>query len=332
MDIDSIRTARQAIAPYVPVTPLLAATALSGPSPLLLKCESMNPTRSFKVRGAFNSLRRFVASHPDPSARPPVVTASAGNHGRGMAYAAERLGVALTVFTPATAPRAKRDAIRRHGATLDDASPDYDTTEARAREFARASGGVYISPYNHPDVIAGAGTVALEIVEQCPDVGVVVVPIGGGGLASGIGVALRAMKPGCRLVAVEAAASTPFTVSLAHGRLTTIEPGPTLADGLAGNPEAESMTFPLVQQVVDEVVVVSEAELRDAMRALALEERMIVEGAAAVALAAVLSHHISPVLSASSVEPATDRPTVVVLTGANIDLDVWADVVREPRP
>ncbi len=326
MDVELIRSARRAIADFVPMTPLLAATATSGAPPPLLKLESMNPTRSFKVRGAFHALLRFVASHPASPARPPVVTASAGNHGRAMAYAAERLGVALTVFTPATAPRAKRDAIRRHGATLDDASPDYDSTEARARAFASASGGVYISPYNHPDVIAGAGTIALEIVEQCPDVRNVVVPIGGGGLASGIGVALRATVPGCRLVAVEAAASTPFTVSLAQGRITTIEAGPTLADGLAGNPEPDSMTFPLVQQVVDDVVVVSEAELRDAMRALAHDERMIVEGSAAVAMAAVLSRRAQSVC-VSSVAPATGGPTVVVLTGANIDLDVWAEVV-----
>ena len=164
-----------------------------------------------------------------------------------MAFAAEALGIALVVFTPKTAPRAKTDAIRRHGATLH-LAPDYDAAEQQARGFAVEHGAAFISPYNHPDVIAGAGTIGLEIVEQCPDVGTVVLPLGGGGLASGTGLALRAAAPRARLVGVEAEASTPFTTSLARGAITTIDAGPTLADGLAGNLEPGSMTFPLVQQ------------------------------------------------------------------------------------
>jgi threonine dehydratase len=316
LDIDA---ARRRIAPFVTPTPLVEWVSRDPgeASPVRLKLESVNHTCSFKVRGAFNALLRLVEAHPDAATRPPVVTASAGNHGRAMAYAAERLGLPVMVFTPATAPRAKRDAIRRHGATLDDTAPSYDEAEQWARAWVGARGGVFISPYNHPDVIAGAGTVALEIVEACSDVATVVLPIGGGGLASGVGVALRAVAPGCRLVAVEAAASTPFTAALAHGALTPIVAGPTLADGLAGNVEPGAITFPLVQRVVDEVVVVPEAALRDAMRRLAADAHLIAEGSAAVAMAAVLSGRIRP----------RPGPVVVVVTGANVDLETWLEAV-----
>jgi threonine dehydratase len=311
--------ARRRLKPWLAVTPLRGSTWLSTAraGAAWLKLESVQPTGSFKIRGAFNALLRLAADYPDPSTRPTVVTASAGNHGRAVAFAAEQLGVRTVIFTPTTAPRTKRDAIRRHGAELRDQPRTYDEAEGAARAYVAEHGGVFISPYNHRDVIAGAGTAGLEIVESVPDVRTVFVPLGGGGLASGVGLALRAAAPAARLVGVEAAASTPFTASLAKGAITTIEPGPTLADGLAGNLEADSMTFPLVQQVVDEVVIVSEAELRAAMRAMAAEEHLIVEGAAAVAVAA---------LSASQLTAA--GPAVALVTGANVDEETLADVLR----
>ena len=287
--VRDVYEARRRLLPLLPATPLRPSAWLSDAAggPVLLKLESVNPTCSFKIRGAYNALLQLVAHNPDAATRPLVVTASAGNHGRAMAFAAEQLGVGVVIFTPATAPRAKRNAIRLHGADLRDDARTYDEAEQAARACARKHGGVYISPYNHADVIAGAGTVALEIAEALPDVKTVMVPLGGGGLASGVGLALRAAAPGARLIGVEAAASIPFTASLAHGVITAIDPAPTLADGLAGNLEPGSMTFPIVQQVVHEVVTVTEAELRAAMRAMAAEEHLIVEGAGAVAVAAL---------------------------------------------
>ncbi len=310
--------ARLRLQPYLTPTLLRESLALGATAGrrVLLKLESLNLTHSFKIRGAFNALLSLIETHPDPASRPRVVTTSAGNHGRAMACAAERLGVALVVFTPTTAPRAKTDAIRRHGATLH-LAPDYDAAERQAREFADQHGATFISPYNHPDVIAGAGTIGLEIVEQCPDVATVVVPLGGGGLASGIGLALRALAPRARVVGVEADASTPFTTSLARGAITTIAAGPTLADGLAGNLEPGSMTFPLVQQVVDEVVTVSEPELRHAMRRMAADEHLIVEGSGAVAVAAVESARFGN----------AEGPVVVIVSGANIDLETFVAAV-----
>jgi threonine dehydratase len=287
---------------------------------VLLKLESLNLTHSFKVRGAFNALLRLIETHPEPSSRPRVVTASAGNHGRAMAYAAQTLGIPLVVFAPTTAPKAKTEAIRRHGATLH-LTTDYDAAEQQARTLAFDQGGVFISPYNHPDVVAGAGTIGLEVVEACPDAGTIVVPLGGGGLASGIGLAVRAMAPGIRIVGVEAEASTPFTTSLARGAITTIQAAPTLADGLAGNLETGSMTFPLVQQVVDEVVTVSERALVGAMRRMAADEHLIVEGSSAVAVAAIASGRIG----------GAPGPVVAIVTGANIDLETFLTAVAPAR-
>ena len=166
-----------------------------------------------------------------------MVTASAGNHGRALAMAAEQLGLSCVVFTPASAPETKKNAIRRHGAILHSECEDYDAAEKQAKEFADAEGGVYVSAYSHPDVIAGAGTIGLEIIEAMPQFDVVVIPLGGGGLASGVGLALKAAAPQVTIVGVEVEASSPFTLSLEAGRITEITPRPSLADGLVGNLE-----------------------------------------------------------------------------------------------
>jgi len=313
-----IYRARLRLQRHLTPTPLRESSSLGTAAGrrVLLKLESLNLTHSFKVRGAFNALLRLIETHPQPSSRPRVVTASAGNHGRAMAYAAETLGIQLVVFAPTTAPKAKTEAIRRHGATLHLAS-DYDAAEQQARTFAGDHGGVFISPYNHPDVIAGAGTIGLEIVEACPDAGTIVVPLGGGGLASGIGLAIRAVSPQARILGVEAEASTPFTASLARGAITTINAQPTLADGLAGNLEPGSITFPLVQQLVDGVMTVSERALIGAMRRMAADEHLMVEGSSAVAIAAIESGRIA----------GAAGPVVAIVSGANIDLETFLTAV-----
>ena len=165
-----------------------------------------------------------------------MVTASAGNHGRGLAYAAELLGLRLTVYVPRDAPRVKRDAIARHGAELKLVA-GYDETEQAAKRHAASGDAIYISPYANADVIAGAGTIALEIFEDLPEVATIAVPVGGGGLASGIGIVARAVG-GPRVIGVEASASPAFTTSLAAGRVTQIAPGPSIADGLDGEPRS----------------------------------------------------------------------------------------------
>ncbi len=308
--------ARRRIGKRLPKTPLLPSSWLSSivDGRVFLKVESVNLTGSFKIRGALNAALRMSEGVDKRT----IVTASAGNHGRAMALAAEELGIPCVVFTPANAPEAKQNAIRRHGAILHSDCKDYDTAEKRARELAGAQGGVYISPYNHPDVIAGAGTVGLEVVEAMPDVDVVVIPLGGGGLASGMGLAIKAAAPKATIVGVEVEASMPFTQSLEAGRITVIAPQPSIADGLVGNLEPGSMTFALVKQAVDYVVTVSEDDLSRAMKGLATEERLIVEGAGAAAVAAVLAGKAS----------APGQRVVAMVTGSNVDLAKWLGTIR----
>ncbi|MDO8680756.1 MAG: pyridoxal-phosphate dependent enzyme [Acidobacteriota bacterium] len=325
-----IYDARRRLATHLGPTPLLQSPWLSSiaDGSVFLKLESLNLTHSFKIRGALNAALKLIESIDKPSAfahgasadkkglSPPaltVVTASAGNHGRALALAAEKLGLSCVVFTPATAPETKKNAIRRHGAVLHGDCEDYDTAETQAREFAESEGATYISPYNHPDVIAGAGTVGLDLIEAMPSFDVVVVPLGGGGLASGVGLAVKAAGPPVTIVGVEVEASAPFTLSLEAGRITAITPRTSLADGLTGNLEAGSITFPLVRQVVDYVVTVSEDDLTRAMRGLAAEEHLIVEGAGAAATAAVIAGKAS----------APGQRVIALVTGANVDLPKW---------
>jgi threonine dehydratase len=276
-----------------------------------LKLETLQPTFSYKIRGAWNAvlmlLERGVASN--------LVTASAGNHGRALAAAARDARLELRVYVPATAPRVKVSAIRATGAEIRMAE-DYDDAERQAQADARRSGACYISPYSHPDVIAGAGTIGLELLENIPDIDTIVVPVGGGGLISGIAIATE----GTTVVGVEAQASSPFTQSLAAGRIVPISVGPTLADGLAGNLDPGSITFEIVKSRVHGISVVSEDEIRSAIRGMLNEERLVVEGAAATAVAAVLSGGLK------GRAPRAQR-VAVVLSGANIDPETLRAII-----
>lgn len=276
---------------------------------VFLKLETLQPTHSYKVRGATNAVLKLV----EAGRRDPIVTASAGNHGRAMAFAARAAGLPLTVYVPEQAPRTKLDAIRALGAELRPCR-DYDEAERRAKEHGARGLGTFVSPYAHPDVIAGAGTVGLEIREEMPAVETIVASIGGGGLISGIAIATG---ESVETAGVEVEASTPFTTSLRAGRITGIEVGETLADGLSGNLDPDSPTFDIVRERVQRIAVVSEEELKAAMRGVAHHERLILEGAAAVAVAGVLSGKLT----------VRGRRSAIVLSGANIDLPRWAQIV-----
>jgi threonine dehydratase len=272
---------------------------------VFLKLETLQPTFSYKIRGALNVVMKLAET--PAGAPPPLVTASAGNHGRALAHAARAAGMRLTVYVSSGAPRTKLDAIREAGAELRPCA-DYDEAERRAKAHGASGDALYISPYSHPDVIAGAGTIGLEILEDRPDIDAIVVPVGGGGLISGIATAARSLSS-ASVIGVEAEASSPFTQSLAAGRIVTIDVGPTLADGLSGNLDPDTVTFDIVRQLVSAVVVVSEHELEQAVVGTVVEERLIAEGAGAAGVAAVLARKVT--------HPA--RRVAVVLSGANID-------------
>jgi threonine dehydratase len=314
--VEDIVAAGRRLAPHLPPTPLVHSPWLSArtSADVRLKLESLQVTRSFKVRGALNALTRLAAATPPPV----VVTASAGNHGRAVAWAAERLGLRAVVFTPAAAPQAKLGPIRSHGADLRPIAADYEDAERMAMEFARSTGAVFVSPYSHEDVIAGGGTVALEIREAWPEVDTIVVAIGGGGLISGIARLAKAVTPRIRVVGVEAAMSCAFSAARAAGRIVPITAGPTLADGLGGNVEPETLTWDYVRDLVDEVVTVSEQDLAEGLRGLVAQDHLVAEGAGIAAVAAVAAGRV-----------ALDSARVaVVVSGANIDNSTLVEVLK----
>jgi threonine dehydratase len=323
--VRDVYRARQALAPLVRRTPLVRSRWFSAQSDAIvwLKLESWQRTGSFKIRGALwavSELRAAVARHaadhhaPMP---PRVVTASAGNHGLALADAAVSGGLRATIFTPAAAPRSKLDAIAGFDVDLRPIAENYDEAERLALEYAAAEGATYISPYNHPHVIAGAGTVGIEILEDAPDLDIVLVPVGGGGLVSGVATAVKALSPSTRVVGVEAALNPAFTTALAAGRITKIPVRPTIADGLGGNIEPGSLTFDIVRDMVDEIVTVGEDDLRSAIRELLAREHVVAEGAGVPAIAALRTGKVA----------VAGRTVAALVTGANIDLETLREVL-----
>jgi threonine dehydratase len=304
-----ILRARRRIAPYVRRTPLVYSDWLSAHTGarVSLKLESLQLSNSFKSRGAFNAV---IARLERPGGAPSqLVTASAGNHGRALAAAARTFHLPLVVFTPSDAPTSKLDAIRRDGADLRPDGRDYDEAERMAKAYAKEHGAEFISPYNDADVIAGAGTVASEMFEDDPHLDTIIVPIGGGGLIGGVATAVRAIAPRCEIVGVEVEASNAFQQSVRAGALVEIVPGPTLADGLGGNPDPDTITFDLIQRLVDRIVTVSEGDLAAAITGLVESEHLIAEGAGAAATAALVGARVDE----------RGRHVGVIVSGSNID-------------
>jgi threonine dehydratase len=286
-DLHDIEAAAARIAAHVVRTPLVKSawlSALTG-GDVWLKLETMQPTGSFKIRGATNAIARLRETQPGVTS---VTTASAGNHGTALAKAAAEFGVTVRVHLPATAPDVKKAALGRYGAVVLEA-PDYDEAERRAHAEAASAGVTFISAYSHPDVIAGAGTVTLEMLEDQPGLDTLVVPLGGGGLLSGAAIVARARLRGATVIGAEAEASPVFTAALTAGRPVTVAVHDTVADGLAGNMEPDSQTFGLVRDLVDRVVAVPEPAIIQAMLKLETKEGLVAEGAAATAVGALLS-------------------------------------------
>jgi threonine dehydratase len=290
-------------------------SALTG-GEIWLKLETVQATGSFKFRGAVNAVARLKELRPQVTT---VVTASAGNHGLALAAAGAAAGLHVRVHLPITAPDAKREALRHLGAELVEA-PTYDEAERRAHEDAPGSNGAFISAYSHSDVIAGAGTVALEMLADQPRLDTFIVPLGGGGLLSGTAIVARARMRSALVIGAEAEASPVFTTALATGRPVTVPVHETLADGLAGNMEKDSQTFGLVRDLVDRVVTVPETLIATAMRELVLRDRLVTEGAAATAVGAILRRGID----------LTARRVGIILTGRNVDHHVLQRVIAHP--
>ncbi|MEX0783702.1 MAG: threonine ammonia-lyase [Dehalococcoidia bacterium] len=311
--LETIRDARETIAGRVRLTPLWPSATLGDISgvPVWLKCEHMQRTGSFKVRGAFN----FVSKLPRDGVR-GLVAASAGNHAQGVALAGEEAGLAVTVVMPVFAPLAKVTATEDLGARVVLHGSSLEEARSEALAIAAREGLVFVPPFDDDAIIAGQGTVGLELLEQAPDIAEVLVPAGGGGLLAGVAVAVKSLRPDIRVVGVQSAAMDGIRDSFRAHELRTTPPARTIADGVAvAGPSAR--TFALIERYVDDVVSCSDEQVARAVVLLIERSKMVVEGAGALGVAAIQS--------------GTYRPkgtTAVVVSGGNIDINLLGSIVR----
>ena len=306
--LDDVRSAADRIAPYIHRTPLFDSATLSRltGTKLGLKAENLQRTGAFKARGALNAVLNLSSEQRERG----VITLSAGNHGQGLAYAAKIAGVRCVVFMPENAVPTKVAAVKEYGAEARFA-PSMETVFAAMDEYRNAHGLHYVHPFGDPDIIAGQGTVGLEIMEDSPETDTIAVCVGGGGLLAGIAVAAKAMDPAVRIVGVEPEGAPAVTRSLIAGYPVTIEKITTVADGLAA-PFAAPTSQRLIERLVDDVVIVTDDEILDAMRLLLERTKLLVEPAGAAATAALLT-------GKAGVKPGSR--VVATLSGGNFDFE-----------
>lgn len=310
-----IEAARERIAPHVVHTPCPRAPAFREltPGSLHLKLENLQRTGSFKDRG---SLNRMIHLTPEERAR-GVVTASAGNHAQAVAFHARRLGIPCTVVMPETAPLIKVSNTEGYGAKVVQLGEVLDDSAVEAHRIVAEEGRVMIHPFDDPHVIAGQGSIGLEILEQVPDVGVIVVPVGGGGMISGIATAVKAKAPHVRIIGVEAESAPSARASRDAGEIVKITSSRTLADGIATKRVGDH-TFPIIEALVDDLVTVSEEEIAHSVLQLLERQKSVVEGAGAVGLAA---------LTRGAIRVGADEPIVLVVSGGNIDVNMVSRII-----
>ncbi|HEY3605495.1 MAG TPA: threonine ammonia-lyase [Sporichthyaceae bacterium] len=314
MSADDVATAREVLRDILPPTPLLHSRVLSerAGGPVFLKCENLQRTGSFKARGGYVRISRLSE---EERAR-GVVAASAGNHAQGVAFAAARLGVKATVIMPEGAQLPKIEATRGYGADIITRGETVDDALEYAAEYAAERGAVLIHPFDHPDIVAGQGTLGLEILEQCPQVKTIAIPVGGGGLAAGVTVAVRSADPPVAVVGVQAEAVAAYPASLAAGQPVRVQPGSTMADGIAVCLPGE-IPFGILSGSGAHVLTVSEESLSRALLLCLERAKLVVEPAGAAAVAALLAD-----------PQAFAPPVVAVLSGGNVDPLLLLRVLR----
>jgi threonine dehydratase len=311
---DDVVAARELLRDVISPTPVLRSRVLSElvGGPVFLKCENLQRTGSFKIRGAYLRIARLT----DAERARGVVAASAGNHAQGVALAAALLDTKATVFMPEGAPLPKIQATRDYGADVLLQGASLEDALAAAEEHAGRTGSVLIHPFEHPDIVTGQGTLGFEIIEQCPQVRTVVVPVGGGGLAAGIAVAVKSLDPAVQIVGAQAAAVAPYPASLAAGRTIAVKGTPTMADGIAVSRPGE-LAFELLSAAGARVLTVTEESLSHGLLLCLERAKQVVEPAGAAGVAALLEH-------AEQMQP----PVAVVLSGGNIDPLLLSKLLR----
>ena len=311
IDASDIRAAAERLRGVAHRTPVLTSAGLDGlaGSTIFVKCENFQRVGAFKFRGAYNALSKL-----DPAARKRgVVAFSSGNHAQGVALAAQLLGITATIVMPADASRVKLAATAGYGAhivTYDQATED---REAIAARLVGETGAILIPPYDHLDIIAGQGTAALELCEEVPDLDAVLVPLGGGGLLAGTATAVRGLQPACAVYGVEPDMGNDWFLSWQLGERVEIRPPATIAEGVRVT-KPGAVTWPIARELAAGVLLVSDDEIRNAMRFAAQRLKMIVEPAGATVLAAVIGHHV----------PAPAKRIGVIVSGGNVDMETFA--------
>ena len=317
VSIKDVRDAEGRIRESVLKTPLVYSTYLSesANAEFYLKLENLQITGSFKIRGALNKLAQ-IASRPD--LKNEIITASAGNHGQAVALCASKLGLRAKIIVPENTPKMKVDKIRQYGAEVVLHGAIFDQAEQYAKDLASDDSLSYVSAYNDELVIAGHGTIALEILQQLPDIETILVPVGGGGLISGIGVAAKSLKPRIQVIGVQSESSPSMFESLRAKHLVEAQVKDSIAEGLSGNIEAGSVTFDYASKYVDKILLVKEDTMRKAIRVLWEKDGQISEGSGAASTAAVLENR----------DLFTGKKAVAILSGGNIDPMLFKSIVE----
>ncbi len=314
-----IQDARRLIRNEISKTPLVRSQYLSDlcGSDAYLKLENLQVTNSFKIRGALNRMMSLTA---EEKAR-GVVAASSGNHAQAVAIGAEKLNLNATVVVPETTPKIKVEKIRKHKVELILHGAMYDYAEQYARKLAREKGATFVSSYNDPLVVAGQGTVGLEILEDLPTVDSIIVPVGGGSVLSGVAVAAKSIKPGIEILGVQPETVAAMYYSLKAGKIINMEMKPTIADGLDGNIEQGCITLEIIQRYVNEILLFNEDTIRKMIRLLWEKERQVVEGSGAISIAPIVE----------TPKHFTGKQTVAVITGGNIDDAVFQSILASGK-
>jgi threonine dehydratase len=317
--LQEIQDAQKAIAPFVVPTPLVRSQFLSNlcGGDVFLKLENLQVTNSFKIRGAFN---RFLHLSLEEKAR-GIVTASAGNHGQAVAFAARKLNFPAKIVVPKNTPRIKIEGIKKYGVELVLFGDIYDEAEQKAKDLAREDGLVFVSPYNDELIIAGHGTIGLEIIKALPNVDTVIVPVGGGGLISGISIAVKSVKPSLCVIGVQSEASPVMYESLKAGKIVAVQMTDSIAEGLSGGIEKDSLTFKIAQEYVDKVLLIREETIRRAIFLLWDSEKQVVEGSGAAAIAPILENK----------RVFAGKTVVSVMTGGNIEAELFQSILASER-
>jgi len=312
MTLDRIYQAAHILKPSVRKTEIIPYPGIKSDCELYLKAENLQLTGSFKLRGAYFK----ISTLSDEEKKKGVIACSAGNHAQGVALAAKDMDIAATIFVPSVSPLSKIEATRRLGAEVKIIDGFYDDAYKAAIEYQKDSGQVFIHPFNDKDVIAGQGTIALEILESMPDVEAIVAPVGGGGLISGIAYAVKMLNPSCKVYGVQAAGAASMYSSVESGKEVTLPSVRTFADGIAVKSPGD-ITFDLCSQYVDEIVTVTDDEIATAILTLMEQEKLVAEGAGAVSVAAILFDKL----------PLKGKKVCAIVSGGNVDVNILSRII-----